>query len=66
MKNRFGNGATVEPHAAADAIDNRESPSGKLLALWQRVERMVADHPKQSLIAALAAGAVLGWFTKRR
>jgi hypothetical protein len=34
--------------------------------LWHGVEHYVANHPKRSLIAALTAGAVLGWLTKRR
>lgn len=33
---------------------------------WPRLEQMIADHPKQSVIAALVAGALLGWVIKRR
>ena len=33
---------------------------------WPRLEQMIADHPKQSVIAALVAGALLGWIIKRR
>jgi hypothetical protein len=65
MKNRFGDGATVEPHSSTEDA-NVVVSAQRLQALWRRVERMVADHPKQSIIAALAAGAILGWISKRR
>ncbi len=31
-----------------------------------RFEEAIVDHPKTSLVAALAAGVVLGWIIKRR
>lgn len=32
----------------------------------RRVEDTIVDHPKTCLLAALAAGALVGWIIKRR
>ena len=38
----------------------------KLAAWWRFLETEVADHPKESLLAAVSLGVVLGWIIKRR
>ena len=54
--------ASLAPQDGRNQIAALDKPA----ALWQRVEQLIADHPTQSLIAALAAGALLGWISKRR
>jgi hypothetical protein len=65
MIQRF-NGQPAVAHYPPPKGEGAAAVEGRALAFWRRVERMIADHPKQSLIAAAAAGAVLGWLTKRR
>jgi ElaB/YqjD/DUF883 family membrane-anchored ribosome-binding protein len=43
-----------------------ERRSARAAGLWRQVERLVVEHPKQSLAAAALAGVVLGWIIKRR
>jgi hypothetical protein len=43
-----------------------DSWSPRAVGLWQQVEQLVVEHPKQSLAAAALAGVVLGWIIKRR
>ena len=37
----------------------------KLVARWRFLETEVAGHPKESLLAAMSMGVVLGWIIKR-
>ena len=60
------------PKASA-AVHEAERQMGKAVAAarqWrpnlQRVEATIVDHPKTCLLAALAAGALVGWMIKRR
>ena len=52
-----------EPRPQADARSS--APQQKLAAWWQFVESKIADHPKESLLAALSMGVLLGWIIKR-
>ena len=38
----------------------------KLVAWWHLLETEVAGHPKESLLAALSMGVLLGWIIRRR
>jgi hypothetical protein len=66
MINRFDDREAIERVVAAEGSLTSPQMAARATALWRRVEKAVAEHPKQSLIAALAAGAVIGWITKRR
>jgi ElaB/YqjD/DUF883 family membrane-anchored ribosome-binding protein len=37
-----------------------------LVSISREVQSWVANHPKESLLAALSTGVLLGWFIKRR
>jgi len=41
-------------------------PESRIADLRERIERALSDRPKQCLLAALAAGVILGWIAKRR
>jgi hypothetical protein len=70
IRNRFDDRAEIEHYlpTAEQGSTFRAEPSmpGPTVPLVERLGRWIAAHPKQSLITALAAGAVLGWITKRR
>jgi hypothetical protein len=63
---RFDGYKAMPGHPPAESSTELADVSRRARSIWRRVERVVADHPKQSLLAALAAGAVVGWLTKRR
>jgi hypothetical protein len=48
------------------ATDGAQAVGGTSAALLRRLEQLITAHPKQSLIAALTAGVLLGWISKRR
>jgi hypothetical protein len=67
MINRMMSGLSAPPHA--NTIDDRiRSASERKAAAppWRRMQAAVMDNPKTSLIAAVAAGVLLGWIIKRR
>ena len=66
MINRFDDREAIERYLPVEGGNRPATVSGRAGELWRRVERAVLDYPKQSHIAALTAGAVLGWITKRR
>jgi hypothetical protein len=66
MTKRFDVRPSIEHNWSSAEDVEAAGSTRRAIELWQRLERMVADHPKQSLIAALTAGALLGWITKRR
>ena len=66
MTKRFGDHRSIEQYLPSDDEDATTGARKRSIGVWHRLERMVGDYPKQSLIAALAAGALLGWITKRR
>lgn len=49
-----------QPDAGASAAQQ------KLVAWWRILETEIAAHPKESLIAAVSMGVLLGWIIKRR
>ncbi|MEX2112872.1 MAG: hypothetical protein WD845_06770 [Pirellulales bacterium] len=61
---------TDQPHSASEAIEPTAQGPGLLgqyaADLCQRAEQFVVSHPKQSLVAALSAGVILGWIIRRR
>ncbi len=66
MIKRFDDRSALErylPRAAEPTLSDWQQRGAEL---WRRVEHAVAEHPKQSLLAALTLGAVVGWLTKRR
>jgi hypothetical protein len=44
---------------------NTSAVQHKLVAWWRLLETEVAHHPKESLLAALSMGVLLGWIIKR-
>lgn len=49
-----------------DAGHRSVSAIGRSNPILRRTEAAIAEHPKTSLFAALAAGVMLGWIVKRR
>jgi ElaB/YqjD/DUF883 family membrane-anchored ribosome-binding protein len=66
MINRFDDRPSIERLlvAPAESVKSAVMHSGK--AIVDRMERLITSHPKESLVIAVAAGAVLGWISKRR
>jgi ElaB/YqjD/DUF883 family membrane-anchored ribosome-binding protein len=56
----------VDPKSQTVAAPTVEEVPAAAVRLWQRVEQLVVEHPKQSLAVAAVAGVVLGWIIKRR
>ena len=63
IRNRFDDRPEIEYYLPTQQPAPMPALSVPLVA---RIGRWIAEHPKQSLITALTAGAVLGWITKRR
>jgi hypothetical protein len=57
--------STPQPHRQA-ASDAAAPASNRLAALSKKVEEVIVTHPAISLGVALAMGATLGWFLKRK
>ncbi len=59
-----------QPQATGQAVETPLPQAGPLARhvaeLGKRAERLVVEHPKHSLLAALVAGVILGWIIKRR
>jgi hypothetical protein len=66
MINRMQGGATLRHPEAAEARPRAATTVHGLGTVFRRAEAAIVDHPRASLCAALAAGALLGWFIKRR
>jgi len=65
IRNRFDDRPEIE-HYLPTAQEPATTLPAVNVPLVARIGRWIAAHPKQSLITALTAGAVLGWITKRR
>ena len=66
MINRVGESMHLSREELRPQSDAGSSaPQQKLVAWWRFFETEVADHPKESLLAALSMGVVLGWIIKR-
>lgn len=66
MINRVGESMHLSREELRPQSDAGSSaPRQKLVAWWRFFETEVADHPKESLLAALSIGVVLGWIIKR-
>jgi len=68
MIHRLNGPQTRSRYLPPDDSTESEATGGraKLMDLAGRVQRLVVDRPKESLIAAVAVGVFLGWMTKRR
>ena len=70
IRNHFDDRAEIEHYLPSSEQESTLRPEASTPAigvpLVARLGQWIAAHPKQSLITALAAGAVLGWITKRR
>jgi hypothetical protein len=66
MIDRFDDRQAIARILPATGAERFGQIVARAASAWRRVEKVIVEHPKQSLIAALAAGAVLGWITKRR
>ncbi len=66
MINRFEDRPSIERLLAVPAETVKSAVSHSSKALVDRMERLITSHPKESLVIAVAAGAVLGWISKRR
>ncbi len=65
MINRVINDSRMA-RAATDLRGRAASAMDRFGPLRHRALEAVVEHPKISLFAALAAGALLGWIVKRR
>jgi ElaB/YqjD/DUF883 family membrane-anchored ribosome-binding protein len=67
MINRMMLDSPAPPQADAIDIPTRSAGARQGMGpLWRRAQAAVTDNPKTSLIAAAAAGVLLGWIIKRR
>ena len=64
IRNRFDDRPEIEHYLPTP--EQETSLPAVTVPLVARIGRWIAAHPKQSLITALTAGAVLVWITKRR
>ena len=67
MINRVGESMSLGREELRPQADAGSSAiQRKLVAWWRFLEIEVADHPQESLLAAVTMGLVLGWIIKRR
>jgi hypothetical protein len=64
--NRVGDSMGLGREELRPQVDASSSTlQQNLVAWWRLLETQVADHPKESLLAAVSMGVLLGWITKR-
>lgn len=57
----------LSPQTATESAgEEAVAVQGHLTQAWRTAANLMAERPKTSLIAALAAGVVVGWIIKRR
>jgi hypothetical protein len=64
MNNRFEYRTHVVP--GVQAPNGAPGYAHPARLLQQRIKDMVFHHPEKALVAAVLAGAVVGWIIKRR